>query len=82
MESKNNKRKLQGVVVSSKMDKTIVVLVTNIKKHTKYHKQYKASRKYKVHDAKNEYQEGDKVIIEEMRPMSKLKNWKVISKVK
>lgn len=82
MEKKVIKRKLEGEVVSDKMDKTVSVLVTTIKTHSKYKKQYKSSKKYKAHDAKNEYKVGDQVIIEGCRPISKDKRWRVIKKVK
>ena len=72
MESKVIKRKFEGEVVGNKMDKTVSVLVTTIKTHSKYKKQYKSSKKYKAHDGKNEYQVGDRVIIEECRPISKM----------
>lgn len=71
-------RFFKGVVVSDKMDKTVVVLVNRYKKHPKYKRRYKVSKKYKVHDEKNEYKKEDKVIIQECRPISKNKKWKVI----
>jgi small subunit ribosomal protein S17 len=71
-------RKLAGVVVSNKMDKTIVVRVDRVAVHPKYKKRYTVSQKYKVHDEKNQYQEGDKVIFSECRPISKDKKWRVI----
>ena len=74
------KRQLKGKVVSELMDKTVVVVVERIKKHTKYFKQYKTSKRYKAHDPKNEYKKGDKVVIEAMRPISKDKRWKVVGK--
>lgn len=74
-------KKLKGIVVSDKMDKTGVVLVTRYKKHPKYKKYIKRSKKYKVHDEKNEYKKGDKVIIQECRPISKDKHFKVIEKI-
>lgn len=80
MDKKIKKRLLSGKVVSEKMDKTVVVLVSNIKKHSKYLKQYKSSRKYHAHDPKNEYHVGDMVNIQQIRPLSKTKKWKVISK--
>ena len=67
------KRKLEGVVVSDKMTKTRVVEITRLKKHPKYLKYYKSSRRFKVHDDGNEYHTGDKVVIEETRPLSKEK---------
>ena len=76
------RRKIEGEVVSDKMDKTVVVNVTSIKIHPKYKKRYKSSKKYKAHDEKNEYKVGDVVVIEECRPLSKDKRWRVINKVK
>ena len=76
------KRQLIGTVVSDKMQKTIVVEIERIKEHTKYKKSYKISKRYKAHDEKGEYKEGDKVVIEECKPLSKDKRWKVIKKVK
>lgn len=73
-------RFLKGTVISDKMDKTIVVSVTRLKKHSKYKKRYKVSKKYKVHDQKNEYKIGQQVIIQESRPISKGKKWTVIKK--
>ena len=75
-------RKFEGEVVSDKMDKTIVVKVTSIKTHPKYKKQYKSSKKYKAHDEKNEYKVGDTVVIQECRPLSADKRYRVIKKVK
>lgn len=74
------KRKLRGTVVSDKMQKTIVVKVEQVKQHPKYKRRYKIHKKYKVHDEKKEYKVGDQVIIEECRPLSKEKRWRVISK--
>ncbi len=80
MEKKSlkNKRKLQGIVKSKKMAKTIVVEVVRMKMHPKYKKQYKVSKKYKVHDEKQIASMGDKVIFEECRPLSKEKKWRLI----
>lgn len=75
------KRRLQGKVVSDKMDKTIVVLVEKIKTHPKYHKQYTVSKRYKAHDQKNEYHTGEQVIIEAARPLSREKKWRVMGKI-
>jgi small subunit ribosomal protein S17 len=69
---------LKGVVVSDKMDKTIVVSVSRFIKHPKYGKFYSRSKKYKVHDAENKYKVGDKVEIIETRPISKDKRFKVL----
>ncbi len=74
-------RTLQGVVVSDKMDKTVVVRVDSLKLHPKYRKRYKRSERYKVHDEKNEYAVGDVVRFVECRPISKDKCWRVIGKV-
>lgn len=75
------KKRLQGVVVSDKMQKTIVVSVERIKEHPKYKRRFKIHKKYKVHDEKQEYHIGDKLLIEETKPMSKDKNWKVVKKI-
>lgn len=75
------KRRLEGVVVSDKMQKTVVVNVARFRKHPKYQKYYKVSRRFKAHDENNEYKTGDKVIIEEMRPLSKGKRWKAVAKI-
>jgi len=74
------KRRLIGKVISDKMDKTVVVAVEKEKVHPLYKKRYKVIKKYKAHDEKNEYKVGDIVIIEEARPISKEKRWKVIGK--
>lgn len=74
-------KKLKGIVASDVMEKTIVVLVDRYIKHPKYKKYIKKRKKYKVHDEKNEYKKGDKVIIQECRPISKDKHFKVIGKI-
>ena len=74
------KRKLIGKVVSDKMDKTVVVQVQRLKQHPKYRRYIRIHKKYKADDAKEEYKIGDRVVIEESRPLSKDKKWKVISK--
>lgn len=79
MEKKS--RRLTGVVVSRKMDKTAVVLVERTPTHRKYHKQYKVSTRYKVHDEKNECQIGDKILFQECRPLSKEKRWRFLNKL-
>lgn len=75
------KKKLKGIVVSDKMQKTVVVKVESIKEHPKYKRRYKIHKKYKAHDEKGEYHLGDNVLIEETNPISKDKKWKVISKI-
>lgn len=72
------KRTLKGVVVSDKMDKTIVVLVQRLKKHPLYKKYYRVQKKYKAHNPENKYHVGDKVVIQECRPISKEKRWQVL----
>ena len=81
--SKENvkKRKLKGTVVSDKMQKTAVVEVEYFKKHPRYLKYHRTSKRFKAHDEKNEYHAGDKVIIREMRPLSKEKRWEIIEKL-
>lgn len=74
-------RQLQGVVVSDKMQKTAVVAVTHERKHPKYLKYYKVTTRLKAQNDNNEYKTGDKVTIEETRPLSKEKRWRIISKV-
>ena len=79
--SGENKGKfLKGVVVSDKMNKTVVVSVSRFVKHPLYGKFYKVSKKYKAHDEANAYKTGDKVEIVETKPISKDKKFKVISK--
>ena len=72
------KRILQGVVVSDKQEKTIVVKVERRFTHPLLKKTVRRSKKYYAHDEKNEYHVGDLVRIEERRPLSKLKRWEVI----
>ena len=69
---------LKGVVVSDKMDKTVVVSVSRFIKHPLYGKYYKVSKKYKAHDEENKYKVGDNVEIVETRPISKEKHFRVI----
>lgn len=75
-------RTLKGTVVSANMRKTIVVRVDTLKSHPKYGKQYRASRKFKAHDEKGEYRAGDVVMMQETRPLSREKRWRVIGLVK
>ena len=75
------KRVLTGMVVSDKTDKTVVVKVERRVKHALYGKIIKRSKKYHAHDETNEYREGETVRIEETKPISKLKTWKVIERV-
>ena len=79
--AKNTKRRIIGVVVSDKMLKTRVIAVSRLKKHPKYLKYYKTTSRFKAHDENNEYHSGDNVVIEEMRPLSKEKRWKIVKKI-
>lgn len=85
MENRNLRKTRTGVVVSDKMDKTIVVAVKDSVKHPLYKKIIKRTVKFKVHDENNECKTGDRVAIMETRPLSKDKRWrleKVIEKAK
>jgi small subunit ribosomal protein S17 len=75
------KRTLTGTIVSDKTDKTVVVKVERRVKHPLYGKIIKRSKKYHAHDEGNEFREGETVRIEETRPISKLKTWKVIERI-
>ena len=72
------KQRLKGKVVSDKMQKTVVVEIKRAVYHPKYQKRYFISKKYKAHDEKNKFKEGDEVIIQETRPQSKDKKWIVL----
>lgn len=76
---KKSNKVLKGVVTSDKMDKTIVVKVTRFVEHKKYGKRIKKTKKYKAHDENNSKKVGDTVEIEETRPISKDKKFKVIA---
>ncbi|MBI2626056.1 MAG: 30S ribosomal protein S17 [Candidatus Nealsonbacteria bacterium] len=75
------KRQLQGIIASNKMQKTVVVEVESLKEHPIYKKRLKFHNRYKAHVENGEYNIGDKVVIEECRPISKDKKWMVIKKV-
>jgi small subunit ribosomal protein S17 len=75
------KRVLTGRIVSDKTDKTVVVSVERRVKHPLYGKIIKRSKKYHAHDEANEFKTGETVRIEETRPISKLKTWKVVDRV-
>ncbi len=79
-EAKKINRTFEGVVVSGKMKNTIVVEVDRTRVHPKYKKRYVVNKKYKVHDAKEKFKVGDKVIFMECRPISKDKKWRVVYK--
>ena len=80
MEKTSQKQQLVGTVVSDKMMKTVVVKVDIRKRHAKYQKAFTISKKFKAHVESGEYHVGDKVVIESIRPISKEKKFKVISK--
>lgn len=72
------KRTFHGVVVSDKADKTIIVTIERSRMHSKYLKQFTVSRKFHVHDPKNQYHIGDAVTFIECRPLSRQKRWRVV----
>lgn len=74
-----NRKTLSGVVVSDKMNKTVVVAVTTYKKHPKYQKYSKTTKRYKAHDETNQFKVGDTVKIISTKPMSKDKSFEVIT---
>ena len=74
------RRRLIGTIISDKMAKTVVVKVERIKEHPKYKKRFRIHQKYKAHLEGVDFKVGDKVIIEECRPISREKRWKVIKK--
>ena len=78
MEARNLRKTRQGVVVSNKMDKTIVVAAKFKEKHPIYGKFISKTKKYHVHDEKNEANVGDTVQIMETRPLSKTKRWRLV----
>lgn len=75
--NKTPKRSIKGVVVSDKMDKTVIVQTDTYKQHPKYKKRYKITKKYFAHNLGNKAKTGDNVVIEEIRPMSRNKRWTV-----
>src|SRR5213080_188170 len=79
---KSRRQQKVGRVVSNKMDKTIVVVVETLKKHRIYKRTYKQTKRFHVHDEENVCQIGDIVRIEESRPLSKLKRWRLVEVVK
>lgn len=75
---RNERKVREGIVVSDKMDKTVVVVEETMKLHKLYKKRVKFSKRYKAHDENNECKVGDKVVIMETRPLSKDKTWRVV----
>ena len=78
MSERGVRKRLTGIVVGNKMDKTAVVLVNRLKKHRAYKKYIRSRAKYLVHDPQNRCNLGDKVRIIEARPISKIKRWQII----
>jgi small subunit ribosomal protein S17 len=76
-EKKENKRTKVGVVVSNKMQKTVVVAVENLVKHGMYQKYVRHTSKFLAHNERPDINVGDRVIIEETRPLSKRKRWNI-----
>lgn len=81
-QTQSTRRRLVGVVTSDKMTKTIVVKVDRTVMHEKYHKRFVVSQTYKAHDAEGKAHTGDQVEIEETRPMSGGKRWRLVAIVK
>ena len=77
MNERGNRKTQIGVVVSDKMDKTVVVKIDRLVRHNVYNKYIKRAAKYKAHDDENRCKSGDRVLIAETRPLSKDKRWNV-----
>jgi len=77
MSDRGNRKTRQGFVSSDKMEKTVVVKITRRFKHPLFKKYISRSKKYKAHDEANECRIGDEVLIEETRPISRNKHWRV-----
>ncbi|HRE88161.1 MAG TPA: 30S ribosomal protein S17 [Myxococcota bacterium] len=77
MSTQGNKKTLIGLVASDKMTKTVVVEVTRRMRHPVYHKYVQSRSRYKAHDENNDAKVGDRVLIEECRPLSRDKRWRV-----
>lgn len=74
------RRRITGVVVSTKMQQTAVVRVDRMKAHPIYGKRYRVSKKFHAHNENDQFVDGDIVVMEETRPMSKTKRWRIVSK--
>jgi small subunit ribosomal protein S17 len=74
-------RTIAGVVKSAKMQKTVVVIVQRLELHPKYKKYIRKQTKLYAHDEKAECREGDRVVLAETRPLSRLKRWRVVKRV-
>ena len=79
MSDKKIKKKFEGVVVSDKGEKTVVVSVSTVKVHPKYRKRYRRDKRYLVHDEANSRKVGDKVVFVASKPHSKCKRWELVS---
>ena len=77
MSTQGNKKTMIGLVSSDKMAKTVVVEVTRRMRHPVYHKYVQSRQRYKAHDETNDCKIGDRVLIEECRPLSRDKRWRV-----
>tara|TARA_B100000579_G_scaffold63571_1_gene46959 strand:+ start:224 stop:484 length:261 start_codon:yes stop_codon:yes gene_type:complete len=80
--SKINRKQLTGIVVSNSMDKTVVINVERRFPHPIYKKYVRSSKKYYAHDEKNNCDVGDTILIEESKPLSRLKRWRVKETIK
>ena len=78
MEERGRRKTRTGIVVSDKMDKTIVVATETVKAHPLYRKRIKRTTKFKAHDENNDCRIGDTVLIMETRPLSKHKRWRLV----
>jgi small subunit ribosomal protein S17 len=77
--ARSNTRKVrEGIAVSTKMDKTVVVSVVERVRHPRYHKTLQRTKRFYAHDATNDVREGDRVRIAETRPISRQKRWRVV----
>jgi len=77
MKKRGMRRQLIGIIASSKMDKTVIVVVERLVKHPLYHKYVRRRARFAAHDENNACQIGDKVLITGSRPLSKTKKWRV-----
>ena len=77
MKDRGLKRRLEGIVVSDKMDKTVVVMVERLVKHAVYKKYVRRKARFAAHDEANRCAVGDRVVITESRPLSRTKRWRV-----
>ena len=71
-------RQLKGIVISNKANKTAIIRVERVKKHPLYERRFKVSKKYKIHDERNECKEGQIVLFKSFRPISREKSYKLI----